>query len=119
MLLPLEKSNVTFTQGFIEVVRLAQSPNIKYEDKEIKNIKINNQSSNLVIKASERDINFTLNISELKNLKITVNSGAILAKAVPYKIRKNLTKIGAIELRIKKEEVGGGLYESWNWCYSY
>lgn len=106
ILLPIDTPNIVFNQGFIEVIRKSTPQSIEYEQIKKEQVKVAKQKSKLVITAGEKDVNFTLNISQLQDMQLMVSSGAILAKAVPSKLSKNLTKIGAIELRIKKEEVG-------------
>jgi hypothetical protein len=59
----------------------------------------------LGIQTAIKDTNFKININGLEELQLTLGSGAILVQAITSSTYRNIVHVGAIELRIRKEDI--------------
>jgi hypothetical protein len=102
----LSKNILIFNQGFIETVKKIGRPFVRYHNKYQKHIKSHINQDTLYISTNKSDTDFIVNINGMIACTIKVTNGYIGAKAVAIKKSKLHAKIGAIELKIKKEEIG-------------
>lgn len=102
----LKKKNIDLNQGFIKAMKASGGPNIAYRGKNKAFIKMHETKDTFFITSEKNDIQFVLNINGMAKCSIKVTNGYIRTNAVASEESKNFTKVGAIELKIKKEEVG-------------
>jgi hypothetical protein len=102
----LNKNIVVFNQGFIETIKSLSNPYIRYDNNDAKYITSYGREDTFYIKTTKSNTEFSVNINNMTISSIKVTNGYIGAKAVALKQSKLFTKFGAIEFRIKKEEVG-------------
>lgn len=102
----LSKNILIFNQGFIETIKKIGRPFVRYHNKYQQHIRSYNDQDKLYVSTGKSDTDFVVNINGMLACTIKVTNGYIGAKAVAIKKSKLHAKIGAIELRIKKEEIG-------------
>lgn len=106
MKVALKKNNIDLNQGFIKAMKASGGPSISYRGKNKAFINMYENKDTIFITSEKNDIQFILNIQGMAKCSIRVTNGYIRASAVASEESKNFTKVGAIELKIKKEEVG-------------
>lgn len=106
MELALKKSILDLNQGFINAIKGRGKPSIRYHDRYIDFVNTYEQNDTFFINSTKSDIDFSLNINGVIDNTIKVSCGYIGAKAVAIRKSKLFTTFGAIELKIKKEQIG-------------
>ncbi len=112
MLLTLTEANISLSKGALDIIRSKaipyepHLPSLSYGYNDEIMVKFYKKGSMLFIEAEKSDIHFKLDIDSLQYTNIKVNIGSIEASALAT-VDDNLSmNIGAIQVTVKKEEVG-------------
>ena len=102
----LNKGIIVFNQGFIQTTRGLGKPNIKYKDTYSEYVKSYRHADTLYVNTTKSETEFSVNLNGMITCTIKVTNGYIGAKAVAIQKSKLLTKFGAIELKLRKQDIG-------------
>jgi hypothetical protein len=112
MLITLTEANISLNLGVLDIMRTIgelddpHSRELSYDKKHSKMVKVYREGSTLFIEAEKSDIHFKLDIDSLQYSNIKVKIGSIESTALATVKESYAIKVGAIQLTIKKEEVG-------------